>query len=306
MKKRVNTYLAIAITTYCNYQCFYCKKGGESISKERETISFDDVKKIIANAYANGIVNFRITGGEPTSVSYFCELIEYIMKFKDTKVRINTNGFRILEYICGVNFPKYLSQNVIEITRALRKNKISVRYNIVVTKLNECEVRELVQKAIDELDVNVKLLDLNRFSEYLGYSNEVTGKEAYDLWQELFVPMSNFYDFLCQISTHSQAEWTTSLIGKKHGIPMSCYFRGNNWVQVKDSTRGARYSEFCRKNCLLYKKGECQEGVFSLFLSSNLVLHLSGCKNDSIHYDLNGKDNEQIERAFKSLLKLLN
>lgn len=44
MKKRVNTYLAIAITTYCNYQCFYCKKGGESISKERETISFDDVK----------------------------------------------------------------------------------------------------------------------------------------------------------------------------------------------------------------------------------------------------------------------
>ena len=46
MKKRVNTYLAIAITTYCNYQCFYCKKGGESISKERETISFDDVKKI--------------------------------------------------------------------------------------------------------------------------------------------------------------------------------------------------------------------------------------------------------------------
>jgi len=329
MKKRVNTYLAIAITTYCNYQCFYCKKGGESISKEKETISFDDVKKIIANAYANGIVNFRITGGEPTSVSYFCELIEYIMKFKDTKVRINTNGFRILEYIdvltkykeyidivfsvdslseyiCGVHFPKYLSQNVIEITRALRKNKISVRYNIVVTKLNECEVRELVQKAIDELDVNVKLLDLNRFSEYLGYSNEVTGKEAYDLWQELFVPMSNFYDFLCQISTHSQAEWTTSLIGKKHGIPMSCYFRGNNWVQVKDSTRGARYSEFCRKNCLLYKKGECQEGVFSLFLSSNLVLHLSGCKNDSIHYDLNGRDNEQIERAFKSLLKLLN
>ena len=50
MKKRVNTYLAIAITTYCNYQCFYCKKGGESISKERETISFDDVKKIIAES----------------------------------------------------------------------------------------------------------------------------------------------------------------------------------------------------------------------------------------------------------------
>ena len=162
MKKRVNTYLAIALTTYCNYQCFYCKKGGESISKEKETISFSNAKKIIANAYANGITNFRITGGEPTSVRYFDELIEYIMEYEDTKVRINTNGFRILEYIevltkykeridivfsvdsiseyiCGVHFQKYLSKNVIKITKVLRKNGISVRYNIVVTKLNECE-----------------------------------------------------------------------------------------------------------------------------------------------------------------------
>ena len=87
MKKRV-TYLAIALTTECNYKCFYCKRGGESISKEKETISFSDIKKIIANAHEIGITNFRITGGEPTSVPYFGKLIEYIMKFKDTKIRI--------------------------------------------------------------------------------------------------------------------------------------------------------------------------------------------------------------------------
>ena len=98
MKKRV-TYLAIALTTECNYKCFYCKRGGESISREKETISFSDIKKIIANAHEIGIINFRITGGEPTSVPYFGNLIEYIMKFKDTKIRINTNGFKILEYI---------------------------------------------------------------------------------------------------------------------------------------------------------------------------------------------------------------
>lgn len=329
MKKRVNTYLAIALTTYCNYQCFYCKPGGESISKEKATISLSNAKKIIANAYENGITNFRITGGEPTSVSYFGEVIEYIMKFKDSKVRINTNGFRILEYIDiltkykeyidivfsvdsmseyigGVHFQKYLSKEVIKITKVLRNIGISVRYNIVVTKLNECEVKSLILKSIDELEVNVKLLDLNRFPEYLGYSNEVTGQEAFNLWQDLFVPMSNFYDFLCKISKHYQSERTTSFIGKKYGIPMSCYFRGNNWVQVKDSTRGARYSDFCIKSCLFYRKGDCQEGVFSLFLSSNLVLHLSGCKNDVIHYDLNGKNNEQIKKAFQNLMNLLN
>lgn len=329
MKKRVNTYLAIALTTYCNYQCFYCKKGGESISKERETISFSNIKRIISNAHECGITNFRITGGEPTSVSYFGKLIEYIMEFKDTKIRINTNGFKILEYIDilrkykenidivfsvdsiseyieGVHFPKYLSKDVIKITKVLKSNEISVRYNIVVTKLNQCEVKLFVLKSIDELNVNVKLLDLNKFSEYFGYSNNVKGEDALNLWKELFVPMSNFSEFLCEISSYSESDWTTQLISKGHGIPMSCYFRGNNWIQVKDSTRGAKYSEFCIKNCILYKTGNCQEGVFSLFLSSNLLLHLSGCNNNEIHFNLKGKKDRQIKKAFKDLLKLLD
>ena len=326
MKKRV-TYLAIALTTECNYKCFYCKRGGESMSKEKETISFSDIKKIIANAHEIGITNFRITGGEPTIVPYFGNLIEYIMKFKDTKIRINTNGFKILEYIDvhkkykeridivfsvdsvsryieGVHFPKYLSKDVIRITKLLRNNGLSVRYNVVVTRLNQSEVRLLILNAIDNLNVNVKLLDLNRFSEYFGYFNSVSGKSAYKLWEELFVPMSNFYDFLSEISNRSESEWTTKLISKGNGIPMSCYFRGNNWIQVKDSTRGAKYSEYCISNCFLYKTGNCQEGVFSLFLSSNMVLHLSGCKNTSLHYNLNGKEDVQIKKAFKDLLKL--
>lgn len=99
MRKRVNTYLAIAITTYCNYQCFYCKEGGESISQKKETIPFIKIKQIVNNAYNVGIANFRITGGEPTGVYYFSELIQYIMNFKDTKVRINTNGYRLLRHL---------------------------------------------------------------------------------------------------------------------------------------------------------------------------------------------------------------
>lgn len=217
MKKRV-TYLAIALTTECNYKCFYCKRGGESISKEKETISFSDIKKIITNAHEIGITNFRITGGEPTSVPYFGKLIEYIMKFKDTKIRINTNGFKILEYLDvlrkykaridivfsvdsiseyveGVHFPKYLSKEVIRITKLLRSNGLSIRYNIVVTRLNQSEVRSLVLKAIDELDVNVKLLDLNKFSEYFGYSNKVSGEAAHNpkVVSSSLTPATNSY-----------------------------------------------------------------------------------------------------------------
>ncbi len=328
MKNRVNTYLAIALTTHCNYQCFYCKEGGESISKKKETISFEKIKKIILNAYEIEISNFRITGGEPTSVSYFGELIEYIMSFEETKVRINTNGFKILEYVeilrkhterldvifsvdsiseylDKVHFPKFLSSSVMETTKILRENGISVRYNIVVTRINEREVRSLILKAIDEMHVNVKLLDLNKFSEYLGNGKIVHDAEAYELWRNLFVPMEDFYCFLEEISNDSSLEWTTGMIGKGHGIPMGIYFRGKNWIQVKDSCRGAKYSEFCKEKCLYYKKGNCQEGVFSLFLSSNLTLHLSGCKNETIYFDLNKYEDEQIKRAFSKLLSLI-
>lgn len=328
MKKRLNTYLAIAITTCCNYQCFYCKEGGESISKEKETISLKNIKKIIDNAYDVGIKNFRITGGEPTGVSYFSELIQYIMSFDNTKVRINTNGYKLLEHVHilekykqridivfsvdslsetlnGVHFQKHLSEDVIKITKVLKEKEIPVRYNVVVTSLNKCEVEKLVLKAIDELHVNVKLLDLNKFSEYLGCAGKVQGEEAIALWNKLFVPMKNFYDFLEKISNVSEAEWTTGFIGKGNGIPMSSFSRGQNWIQVKDSTREAKYCQFCKNSCKWYEQGSCQEGVFSLFLSSNLTLHLSGCKNKSIHFDLNGCDDEQMKKAFNKLLDIM-
>ena len=328
MKKRLNTYLAISITTFCNYQCFYCKEGGESISKHIETIEFSKLKQIITNAYDVGIKNFRITGGEPTAVSYFGEMIEFIMKMSGTKMRINTNGYQLLkyidvltkyreridivfsvdsmsEYIQDVHFQKFLSKEVIITTKILKAKKISVRYNIVVTKLNEDEVRPLIMKAVDELKVNVKLLDLNKFPEYLGYGNKICEQEALNFWKKLFVPMNRFYDFLNEISTSSNSEWTTGLISKGHGIPMSSYFRSENWIQVKDSERGAKYAEYCKTKCPYFKNKDCQEGVFSLFLSSNLVLHLSGCKNRKLQFNLNLAEDEQIKSAFENLLKFI-
>ena len=62
---------------------------------------------------------------------------------------------------------------MIKITRILRNNEIPVRYNIVVTKTNEPEVRRLVLKALDDLHINVKLLDLNKFPEYYGNKKEI-------------------------------------------------------------------------------------------------------------------------------------
>ncbi len=327
MEKRKTTYLALAITSKCNYECFYCKKGGESISCNNETIAFSDLKKVIKNAVKEGIKNFRITGGEPTTVCYFEDLLEFIMKFENTKVRITTNGFKLIKYIevlskyrerigiiisvdsvskhlGNIYFPKYLSEKVITITKALKERGIDVRYNIVVTQFNKSEVELLVLKAIKELHVNVKLLDLNKFSNYLGYDGEINGEEALKMWEKLFVPMSEFQTFLESISDKESFNWTTGFVGKTQGIPMNSYFCNDNWIQVKDSTKGARYSQYCFSNCA--NCSNCQEGVFSLFLSANLMLSFSGCKNDSIHFDLNGCDDLEIQKSIRKLLNLMN
>lgn len=60
--------------------------------------------------------------------------------------------------------------------------------------------------------------------------------DFYNLWEELHLE---------EISNNLETEWTTQIIGKGHGLPMSAYFRNENWIQVKDSERGAKYSKFC-------------------------------------------------------------
>ena len=153
-KERIN-YLAIAITTNCNYKCFYCKPTGENIKTNlKGTINFESIKKIIKVAYELGITIFRITGGEPTMVEYLPELINYIMNLgENTKIRLNTNGYKlnnildtiehykeridivisvdsVNEYIYGIQYPKYLSPEIKKITKELIKRKIETRFNI--------------------------------------------------------------------------------------------------------------------------------------------------------------------------------
>lgn len=82
------------------------------------------------------------------------------------------------------------------------------------------------------MQVNVKLLDLNKFPEYLGYIGKVQGEEASALWKKLFVPMEKFYDFLEEISSDSKSKWTSGFIGKGHGIPWE--WENFNLTEVKN------------------------------------------------------------------------
>ena len=322
--KRIN-YLAIAITTNCNCNCFYCKPTGESILPNMKgSLNFQNLKKIIKVAYELGITTFRITGGEPTTVSYLPSLICYIMELgNDTKVRLNTNGYKldneellniiesykermdivisvdsVNEYINGIHYPKYLSLKVQNIAMELVKRKIPTRFNVVVTRQNISEVKALIDKSID-LGVNIKILDLIIQNEYFGTDKNLKGEEAVMFGKASYAPLESIIKYLEAISDRSKEKyhmWNT------FGIPRSGYFIGNQWVQVKDSSRGAEYSKVCIEKCPYYES--CNEGLFSPFISVGEILHLSGCKNKDLYYTLKGKSEAEIKKALDEILTL--
>lgn len=321
MSRRIN-YIAIALTTNCNFKCFYCKETGESILPSiKGTWDFNDLKKVISIAYSVGLTTFRITGGEPTMVEYLPELIIYIMSLgNDTKIRLNTNGYNmgyildileiyreridvmisvdsLSEYVNGIHYPKYLSLKTESLTKELVRRRISTRFNIVVTKTNYCGVKALIDRAL-ALGVNVKILDLIVRNEYLGNCNKFYGKDAVKFGQSMYQELSELKDYLESISTESQEK---HYVSNSNGIPMSGYFFGNQWVQVKDSSRGAMYSKECNK-CSYYDT--CYEGVFSPLLSVGEILQISNCMNNNLYYQLKGKSEEEIKKSFEEILAL--
>lgn len=323
MGKRVN-YIAVALTTNCNYNCFYCKETGESInSVSKGTWDFEELKKVLKIAYEEGLSTFRLTGGEPTMVNYFQELIEYIMHLgKDTKIRLNTNGYKLKkfldtiefyknridvmisvdslnEYVNGFHYPKYLSRNIEELAKELIARGISTRFNIVVTKANYSEIKELIKKSID-LGVNVKLLDLIVRNEYLGNNTKVHDLDALTFGELIYQDFKELKSYLASESSRTQDR---HYVSNGNGIPMSAYFFGNQWVQVKDSSRGATYAKECT-NCSY--KSICYEGVFSPILSVGEILNISGCMNKDFYYILKGKTETEIRSYFNEILKMFD
>lgn len=253
MNKRLN-YIAIALTTDCNYKCFYCKKTGESIEPNiKGTWNFNNLKNVIRIAYSFKLTTFRITGGEPTIVDYLPQLISYIMNLGE---------------------------------------------DTVITKYNYIEVTDLIDTAL-KLGVNVKILDLIVRNEYLGIEKKLNSTNAYNFGKSSYQLLNDIKEYLDKISDNYKENWSIS--GNSNGIPMDAYFFDTQWVQVKDSTKGARYSKECR-NCTYYNC--CYEGVFSPLLSVGEILNISGCMNKKLHYILKGKSDYEKKQAFAELLKL--
>ena len=176
-------YVAIAVTTECNFKCPYCQSTGESVTNVQGMWNYNRLKEVIKAFLEAGYRNFRITGGEPTTVPYLGELLDFLLQNSDVRVRINTNGYNIEKYIDQLNSqtevifsvdgfgnafsPKRLTDELLKKIQYLQSKNISIRLNCVVTKQNANEIPELIQFC-SKNELNLKLLDLCPRVEYQG------------------------------------------------------------------------------------------------------------------------------------------
>ena len=139
-------------------------------------------------------------------------------------------------------------------------------------------------------------MDLYVQDTYLG------GKgSSQEFWDTTYQSLSQFKEWLEDISDrYVEDYWDDSA----YGIPMNAYFVGNQSIVLKDSSKGAHFSRFCIDQCSKYSK--CQEGIYVPFISVGSILHINGCYNESLRWNLKNKSIEEKENAFSELLKLFD
>lgn len=299
-------YVAIAVTTECNLKCPYCQSTGESIPNVQGMWNYNRLREVITAFLEVGYRNFRITGGEPTTVPYLGELLDFLLQDSDVKVRINTNGCDIEKYVDhlssqtevifsvdglkNVFSPKRLTDELLRKIQYLQSKNISIRLNCVVTKHNSNEIPELIQFCSKE-GLNLKLLDLSPKTDY-------QGKIQNDFWNNNYFELNK----LCIPFPKVDSDFRTSMIQKGTGIPMSGYSLGNgHWLQIKDSSKKPYYASVCN-NCPY--KDNCIEGVFSLSLSVGEILRVSNCVNQNYWIQLIGLKQRQIQEELKKMEKI--
>ena len=177
-------HLRIAVTSACNFNCEYCRDGGEGILSDND-MSLSQFKVIGELAKMVGFSHVKITGGEPLLREEIhgdvIPLISYLksdLGYED--VQLVTNGFFLKKYAADLaksgldsltvsldaasqeEFAKITKVDAfdqgIEGVKLAKANGLEVVFNCVFYKRNlEC-IFSLIDLAI-RLEVNIKILD---------------------------------------------------------------------------------------------------------------------------------------------------
>lgn len=86
-------YMRISITDRCNFRCRYCMPEGMKWVEREKLLTFDEILAICKVAISMGIVNFKVTGGEPLIREGCMEFLRTLKQMDGVKtVTLTTNG----------------------------------------------------------------------------------------------------------------------------------------------------------------------------------------------------------------------
>ena len=149
------------ITRKCNLKCSYCYMDA---SINGEEIPFSDIEKIVDYISEKGVMEVRLTGGEPTLHSCFTDIVRRLQE-RNIYVSIGTNGCwtgKVLDYLVQVdnmlliisldgeeetnqklrgNNYKIVKENIKKLREVNKECKI--RVNTVLTKRNYRNIEKL-------------------------------------------------------------------------------------------------------------------------------------------------------------------
>jgi len=77
----------LLVTDRCNFNCPYCRSA-----KNKKDLSRADAFSTVGHWIKSGLVNLRISGGEPTLWPYLVDLVTYARRAGVERIAISTNG----------------------------------------------------------------------------------------------------------------------------------------------------------------------------------------------------------------------
>jgi len=97
---RVHTYLRVSVTDRCNLRCVYCMPPQGTRPKIRdESLSFDEITRLVEIFARLGVSKVRLTGGEPLLRRDLAALVERLAEIDGLNaLGLTTNGVLLAEH----------------------------------------------------------------------------------------------------------------------------------------------------------------------------------------------------------------
>ncbi len=308
MEGQRKPHLRVAVTPECNFNCVYCRAGGEGLPPNGVLMNSWEIIKVVRIASEIGFKHLKITGGEPTLRRDLFKIIEGCSRLEDLEeIQLVTNASRLTrEYAEGLKIAGLDSitisldaasrerfrditerdkfEKVISGIYAAREAGLPVTINSVVMQRNKDEVEGLIEIA-RKTESMLKLLDYMK----------VNGNS----WETEYLPFEQLRNDL-----EARAERVTWMYPPGGlGTPMPAYKIKGTEVIVKDASIGTNYHETCN-SCTNYP---CQDALISLRVTHDGRLKRCLIRDDNlvdVLAPLRSGNTEEVRRLITESYKI--